>query len=137
MFSDLFNETWKTDYFHFEPCGFSLNALQPEREESYATIHVTPEQDFSYVSFETNCPKELKSQLKNLLAFFCPKEVVITAQFHNISLDRSEKGEKFSGLDDLVDQVYGFEFELECLEEHLVDNIKIVSYRYNFPQLEW
>lgn len=39
------------DSFLFSPCGYSSNAVQGDR---YATIHVTPEEDYSYASFETN-----------------------------------------------------------------------------------
>lgn len=39
------------DDFVFTPFGYSLNAL---RGSDYATIHITPEQNSSYVSFETN-----------------------------------------------------------------------------------
>lgn len=39
------------DSFLFSPCGFSSNAVQGDR---YATIHVTPEVEYSYASFETN-----------------------------------------------------------------------------------
>ena len=39
------------DSFLFEPCGFSLNAVENDR---YATIHVTPEEGYSYASFECN-----------------------------------------------------------------------------------
>ncbi len=35
----------------FEPYGYSLNAIKGER---YLTIHVTPQEDSSYVSFESN-----------------------------------------------------------------------------------
>lgn len=39
------------DEFRFEPQGYSLNAL---RDDAYITIHVTPEVQGSYASFETN-----------------------------------------------------------------------------------
>lgn len=35
----------------FEPFGYSLNAINGDR---YATFHITPQEDSSYVSFETN-----------------------------------------------------------------------------------
>ena len=40
-----------TSEYVFDPTGYSLNAL---RGEEYYTIHVTPEEVGSYVSFETN-----------------------------------------------------------------------------------
>ncbi|KAK2080770.1 hypothetical protein QBZ16_000624 [Prototheca wickerhamii] len=37
------------DDYVFEPCGYSMNAVDGE---AFATIHVTPEDGFSYASFE-------------------------------------------------------------------------------------
>lgn len=42
---------WQLDDFVFEPCGYSLNAIQGDR---YCTIHLTPQHGYSYVSLETN-----------------------------------------------------------------------------------
>lgn len=39
------------DSFLFAPCGFSQNAVRGDR---YATVHVTPEEEYSYASFECN-----------------------------------------------------------------------------------
>lgn len=137
MFSDLFQEPWKTNHFHFEPCGFSLNALLPESKESYATIHVTPERHFSYVSYETNHYKELKSQLRKLHSLFCPRELVITAQFPALTPGLSEKGEKYDDCCDVADLMSGLDFKLKYFEESVLGDRKIVSCMFDSPQVEW
>jgi S-adenosylmethionine decarboxylase len=56
--SEILPKTVTTlDSFAFEPCGYSANALvQHGAGEGYYTIHVTPEEGWSYASFECNVP---------------------------------------------------------------------------------
>jgi len=42
------------DEFQFDPCGYSMNGL---KDDSYSTIHITPEPHCCYVSFDTNLPQ--------------------------------------------------------------------------------
>ncbi len=62
---------FQVDDHCFDPCGYSLNAI---RGGSYYTVHVTPEDVGSYVSFETNLPLEddLDDFLSALLGVFQP-----------------------------------------------------------------
>jgi len=60
----------------FDPIGFSMNGLH---EDAYYTIHVTPQDSCSYVSFETNIVKEDYSALINrVVETFKPGKFVIT-----------------------------------------------------------
>ncbi len=59
------------DDFVFDPMGYSLNSIHNNR---YFTIHVTPESDGSYISFETNAFKkeEQVEWAKKVLQVFNP-----------------------------------------------------------------
>lgn len=48
---ESFFSGWDVDDHVFQPFGYSLNAIY---EKNYATIHVTPQEEGCYVSFETN-----------------------------------------------------------------------------------
>jgi len=52
------------DGFLFEPCGYSCNGLL---KDTYFTIHITPEPECSFVSFETNYNTPSFTELVNLV----------------------------------------------------------------------
>ncbi|PIK56645.1 putative S-adenosylmethionine decarboxylase proenzyme-like [Apostichopus japonicus] len=67
----------KIDEQLFKPCGYSMNGLLPNNQ--YVTIHVTPQAEFSYVSFETNVEKEDFSGLvQKVIETFKPGRFVMT-----------------------------------------------------------
>jgi len=58
------------DGFVFDPCGYSCNSLV---NESYFTMHITPEPECSFVSFDTNLPvASYTSLVENILEMFRP-----------------------------------------------------------------
>lgn len=60
----------------FSPCGYSMNAIL---NNSYSTIHVTPEPQCSYASFETNTMLEnYNPMVRNVLTVFRPQRFVLT-----------------------------------------------------------
>lgn len=64
------------DDWAFEPVGYSMNAL---RDAYYYTVHITPEESFSYASFETNDPGFANDNaLKAILDVFQPTTCTVT-----------------------------------------------------------
>mmetsp|Transcript_11366 Transcript_11366/g.13015 ORF Transcript_11366/g.13015 Transcript_11366/m.13015 type:complete len:368 (+) Transcript_11366:281-1384(+) len=60
----------------FEPCGYSMNALEGE---AFHTIHITPEDECCYASYETNLrTKSYDQLLQNVLRTFKPKRFTVT-----------------------------------------------------------
>ncbi|XP_015190918.1 PREDICTED: S-adenosylmethionine decarboxylase proenzyme isoform X2 [Polistes dominula] len=65
------------DDFLFEPCGYSMNGIS--KNGNYMTIHITPEPEFSYVSFESNIPEaSYEDVIRRVLNTFNPGQFVIT-----------------------------------------------------------
>lgn len=62
---------FKVQQHSFKPKGYSLNAVQ---DESYFTLHLSPEKYASYLSFETNLESKLSQPfIQHLVALFNPK----------------------------------------------------------------
>ncbi len=62
---DLLIPQFEIDDFVFDPYGYSLNAIKGDK---YLTIHVTPQESSSYVSFESNIDLiSLSSQIISVL----------------------------------------------------------------------
>jgi len=69
-------EEQQTDEFNFTPCGYSMNGLA---DSVYSTIHVTPEPQCSYASFETNCSaSSYKQMILRVFDIFKPGTVTLT-----------------------------------------------------------
>lgn len=93
------------DAYSFSPCGYSANALVKwgedyvddrdassdvpgEYEEGYYTIHVTPEEGWSYASFECNVPAhtskktrtvpDLRTLIQRVVTIFKPGRLSLT-----------------------------------------------------------
>ncbi|GAB1869682.1 S-adenosylmethionine decarboxylase proenzyme [Camponotus japonicus] len=65
------------DDFLFEPCGYSMNGVS--KNGSYMTIHITPEPEFSYVSFECNVSETSYDEIiRRVLNTFKPGKFVVT-----------------------------------------------------------
>ncbi|KYN37915.1 S-adenosylmethionine decarboxylase proenzyme [Trachymyrmex septentrionalis] len=65
------------DDFLFEPCGYSMNGIS--KNGSYMTIHITPEPEFSYVSFECNVSETSYDEIiRRVLNTFKPDKFVVT-----------------------------------------------------------
>ncbi|TCD62602.1 spermidine resistance protein [Steccherinum ochraceum] len=97
--SELFSPSITTlDAYSFLPCGYSSNALIRWRDdagknlstsgEGYYTIHVTPEEGWSYASFECNVPlstcsnhngiPDLKTLVRRVVDIFRPGRLTLT-----------------------------------------------------------
>eukprot|EP00056_Hartaetosiga_gracilis_P012309 m.195792 g.195792 ORF g.195792 m.195792 type:complete len:369 (-) comp13671_c1_seq1:284-1390(-) len=61
--------------FLFEPCGYSCNGIV---EDAYFTLHITPQKEFSFISFETDIIlDDYTSLFSRVLDLFRPKNVIV------------------------------------------------------------
>jgi S-adenosylmethionine decarboxylase len=76
--------------FVFEPCGYSMNAI---RNQEYCTIHVTPQKEFSYVSFESNMNVAKNIIVNHLVRILSPGSIDI------VSFNLKDKENAIKGYD--------------------------------------
>jgi S-adenosylmethionine decarboxylase len=78
----------RVDAYLFTPCGFSANGVIPAPDQAgtathYFTVHVTPEPQCSYASFETNVPgrqsgRETVEVIEHVVEIFKPGRFSVT-----------------------------------------------------------
>jgi len=77
----------RIDSYLFTPCGFSANGVVPSPSDAgnahYFTVHVTPEPQCSYASFETNVParqtgRETSDIVSQVVDIFKPGRFSVT-----------------------------------------------------------
>lgn len=75
--------------FAFDPCGYSMNAIE---DQAYATIHVTPEENCSYASFEIMeyRARDLKDLIYRIASVFKPS-VLLFSLYSRTSKDQGEE----------------------------------------------
>lgn len=76
------------DSFIFSPCGYSMNGLV---DSNYFTVHITPEPEISYASFETSVIEEdYPGFIQKVLSIFKPGKfslaLTTTTEEHFLSL---------------------------------------------------
>jgi S-adenosylmethionine decarboxylase len=117
--SDIFpSELTTLDAYSFSPCGYSSNALINWRDprgqttiakggEGYYTIHVTPEEGWSYASFECSVPlpihparsydrddiPDLQTLIRRVVSIFRPGRLTLTLFVSNKDNDPVEDEE--------------------------------------------
>ncbi|KAG8582472.1 hypothetical protein GDO81_008067 [Engystomops pustulosus] len=98
----------------FSPCGYSMNGMKSDG--TYWTIHITPEPEFSYVSFETNMSQTTYDDLiSKVVDVFKPRKFVTTLFVNQSSKCRTafscaQKIEGFKRLDRQFAQFNDYNF---------------------------
>ncbi|KAJ8767469.1 hypothetical protein K2173_017513 [Erythroxylum novogranatense] len=81
---------------NFDPCGYSMNGIEGK---SLSTVHVTPEDGFSYASYEAMLfdftEFKLKTMVKRVVKCFAPKEfsVAVTCRSGRAQLWATDSGD--------------------------------------------
>lgn len=95
----------KHDDFAFEGCGYSSNTIL-EQPGGYVTMHVTPEKEHSFVSFETNYETEnIDDIVKKVVGTFKPGSCSVSLVANKFSKSRAVIDQW--GSEDLGEGIFG------------------------------
>ena len=77
----------KVDDYVFDPCGYSLNSV---KEDTFVTIHITPEDNFSYASVEffgwnRDACFDAKRMLQYVASLFRPENMYVASTCDGVS----------------------------------------------------
>jgi S-adenosylmethionine decarboxylase len=101
----------RVDAYLFTPCGFSANGVIPAPDQAgtathYFNVHVTPEPQCSYASFETNVPgnqtgRETSEVIKDVVNIFKPGRFSVTLfEARGVDGDGSDLGQQSDSIID-------------------------------------
>jgi len=90
----LFTDTTIIDAHSFEPLGFSLNSLEGDH---YSTLHVTPQPECSYVSYETSQIElsQCHDLVKDIINIFKPTQFTVLVVCDSIPFEIEDFGANF------------------------------------------
>jgi S-adenosylmethionine decarboxylase len=130
-------EGFQVDDHFFEPQGYSLNAI---KGELYYTLHVTPQEIGSYVSFETNynyLPKnELQGIVDKVTGIFQP------CSFDTVTFQPAEAGSAADleidgyGRKDRVSQRLSCGYQVEFVSYFEIDSCEKPAFEFDIKKLE-
>ena len=104
----------------FDPCGYSANSVL---DDSYFTIHVTPQPECSFASFETNLPLESYTNLINkVVDVFCPSRFTVTLFTNETAIC----GKSFEGID--TKKIQGFQRTSYTVTHFATHNLTFVHF---------
>jgi len=88
----LFTDETLVDAHQFKPLGYSMNGLD---DQIYYTIHITPQPECSFVSFETNLViKDYPQLVQRVVDVFQPKCFTVLLVRDGVN---EEKGHSYGG----------------------------------------
>lgn len=119
------NKSIKHDSFAFKPCGYSSNSILDLKLDKFYTIHITPENGWSFASFETNFKPKDKIEFNKIISNII--QILKPGKFSLILFN--EKKCKVDG------QIKDNKFELPLLDEYNIEKFENKKIPYGYDLL--